>query len=166
MLDVRRSPELQAAILGLKQAEREVRLDIGKDARKSLRPLWTEALNGFVETRMDNRIIVKGARVAVGTRQVSLKAATSTKPLSGGLIPSEKWHVVELGARRHKKTIQARSKLGTLYTYSRTVNRQLPGRVKHGRVAFAAASIVGTKLVGIWLRTIVSHFAAFARVEK
>jgi hypothetical protein len=166
MLDVRRSPELQAALLGLKQAERVVRLDINKDARKGLSPLWAEALRGNSETRLDDRVITKGARVAVGVRQVSLKAATSNRPLKGGLIPSRLWYAVEFGARRRQVQVQAVSPRGTAYSYTRTVNRQLPGRVRNGRVAFEAASGIGTKLVGIWLGTIVDAFRSFAEVKR
>jgi hypothetical protein len=165
MLDVRRSRELQAALLGLKQAEREVRLDINKDARRNLGPVWSEALHGFVETRLDERVIVKGARVAAGTRQVSLKAATSNKPLKGGLVPSRQWPGVEFGAHRRLAEISAKSRKGNTYSYKRVVNRQLPGRVRNGRIAYAAASVVGTKLVAIWLETIVSNFREFAKVK-
>lgn len=164
MLDVTRSPELQAAILGMKRAERELRLDINKEARSELRPLWLEALRGHAETLTDFRIIIDGARVAAGTRQVSLKAATSNRPRSGGLVPSRDFAAQEFGMRNHLKTFTTTSPLGKRYQVTKVVGRQFPSRQRYGRVANAAASVVGRRLVAIWVRIIVDNFRAFSDV--
>lgn len=166
MLDVQRSPELQAAILGMKQADRQVRLDINKEARRTIGPQWIQALQSRSQSRIDDVILVKGARVAVGARQVTLKAATSKKPLSGGLIPSVNWPAAEFGMRTRRATIETKSPKGNKYQVTKSIGRQFPSRRKEGRVAFDASSAVGTKLVALWVRTIVDGFRSFADVGE
>lgn len=164
MLDVQGSRELQAALLTVRTAERELRLDINKDARKEISGQWREAVLGFAESRTDVRILATGARAAVGVRQVSLKAATSNRPLRGGLVPSKDWAAQEFGMRNYKKTFTTTSRRGTRYQVTKTIGRQFPGRQRHGRVVFNAASLVGTRLVAIWVRTIVNKFASIAEI--
>lgn len=165
MLDVRRSPELQAALLGIKRAEREVRNNINADARKLIKPEWEQALNGFVETRLEQRVIVRGARIKVGVRNIRLEAATSKKALSGGLVPAFDYAPVAYGAARRKKTYAVTSRLGKRYTVTKTVGAQFRPRIKKGYVANPAASHVVTRIVGIWINTIVDNFRSFADVK-
>jgi len=165
MLDVQRSPELQAAILGMRNAERQVRLDINKEARKTVKPMWLDALRSRSNSRADETILVKGSRVAIGARQVSLRAATSRRPLSGGLIPAENWPAQEFGMRTRKATMAATSRKGNRYQVTKTIGRQFPNRTKEGRVAFDASSAVGTKIVASWVRTVVDGFRSFADVK-
>lgn len=165
MLDVQRSPELQAAILGMRQAERQVRLDINKEARKVIGPQWVEALRGRSTTRTDIRILVQGARVAAGARQVTLKAATSKRPLSGGLVPSVNWPAQEFGMRNRKATMTTTSRKGNSYQVTKLIGSQFPNRRKNGRIAYDASSQIGTTLVGLWVRTIVDGFRLFADVK-
>lgn len=165
MLDVRRSPELQAALLAMRQTDREITANINKTARTKLGPIWQESLRGNSTTRLDIRALVKGARVAVGVRQVSLKAATSTKALSGGLVPTHNWQAQEFGMRVRKRTFTTHSPKGKAYKVTRTQGTQFPARTKHGRVIFAAASETGTRLVGIWLVHIVDQLRTFADIK-
>ena len=164
MLDVRGSRELQAALLTIRTAERELRLDINKEARSVLSGEWRESVLGFAESRTDVRILAQGARAQVGTRQVSLKAATSNRPLRGGLVPSRNWAAQEFGMRNYRKTFTSRSRLGNTYEVTRIIGRQFPGRQRNGRVVFAAASLTVTRLVRIWVQTIVGKFAAIAEI--
>ena len=159
MLDVRKSPELQAAILSMRAAEREIRLDINKEARKRMKPIWAEALRGNVTTRLQTRVILPGARVAVGARNISVKAAMQTKPLRGGLVPSINWAPVEFGARERSRTFESTSSKGKKFKRTMIVGRQFAARTKVGQVAYNAASETGTALVGIWVRTIVDKFS-------
>lgn len=157
-IDVRQSPELQAAILGIRAANRDLRRRIYADARANVGGLWTPALERRASTTLDRRVILKGARVAVGTSGFTVKAATSRKALSGGLIPANQWPAVEFGARRRKATFPSTSRKGRRYMVTRTINRGLPGRVPHGRIAFDAASEIGTKLVGSFVTSIVTTY--------
>ena len=164
-LDVRASRELQAVLLGLRNAERELRTDINKEARRELRPDWVAALTKRAHGAQDQKVIVRGARVAVGAKQVSFKAATSNRPLTGELLPSLQWQGVELGMQNRRQTFQTRSPKGKRYTVTKTVGRGLPGRTGRGRVAFPASSEVGTRLVARWVQTIVDKFRSFAEIK-
>ncbi|GAA4178944.1 hypothetical protein [Gryllotalpicola koreensis] len=166
MLSVRGSRELQAVLLALRGAQREVRNDINKTARQKARPMWTEALAAHIENVHDEPMIVRGASVAVGVRQVRLKAAQSRKPLRGGLDPATNWAADEFGTRNRQKTYTRTSTRGRRYEVTAWVGRSLPGRQKHGRVAMAAASIVGTKIVGLWVRVVVDTFRAAAQDDR
>jgi hypothetical protein len=160
VLDVSKSPELQAAIYAMKSADRDLRLNIYATARERMVPLWVPELEKRSATDFDRAVIVKGARVSVGTEGFNVLAATSGKALSGGFVPNLQWYADEFGARRHKVTFEQRSPLGTRYQVTKTVGRQLPGRVKDGRIGFAAASAVGTKLVAVWVTSIVDDYRA------
>lgn len=165
MLDVHENRQIQAALLSLKQADRELRKDVNKDVRGQLNPVWKEALLGRVERKLDVRIIHQGARVAVGTRQITLHAATSKRALEGGLVPSANWAAEEMGMVRRKKTFTATNSRGKSYKVTRMQGAQFPRRTNKGRVAFPAAAVVIKESIPIWLRTIVSHYQSFATIK-
>ncbi len=158
MLDVRRSPELQAAILSLRQAEPSVVREVNAETRRTANPAWQAALAARARRPLDSRIITKGARVAVGKDSLSLKAATSTKALSGGLRPASNWAGAEFGMRTRRATIATHSRKGRPYNVTKMIGRQFANRQKEGRIAFDAASEVGTKVVAGWVHAIVDVF--------
>lgn len=160
MLDVRQSRELQAAILAMKAADRDLRLDIYKASRSELSSLWVPALQRRAATRMQEAVLVKGARIRVSTDGFSLLAATSRRALKGGLVPADEWAGSEFGARTRRAQIATHSRSGTPYTVEKMINRQFMARVREGRVAFDAASELGTIAVRVWVRTIVDRYVA------
>ena len=153
-VDVRRSPELQAALLAVRRAPRELTREINKDARKRINADWITALQGRAVTRADRRVIVQGARTSVGAQQITVRAATSTRPLSGGLIPAYQWQGHEYGMT--PRAANVRNRRGT--TFSRVVGRQFAARQKTGRVAGPAGAEVIGKAIGYWVVTIVDNF--------
>ncbi|EQM75921.1 MULTISPECIES: hypothetical protein [Microbacterium] len=165
MLDVRRSPELQATILSLRRAQRDVRLDINKAARGRLTPLWRQELNARARSNLEREVITSGARVAATDRGVTLHAATRRRPLSGGLVPSLEWAGAEFGANTRRIQVSQRSRGGTRYTRPLTINRQFDSRSSEGQVAFAAASDTGTQLVALWVDTVIDQFRQIPTVE-
>jgi len=160
VLDVRRSRELQATVLALRAAERRIRLGINKDARSRINPLWKSAVNARAVSTLEKRVIASGMRATASDRGVTLYAATSTRPLSGGLVPSYEWFAAEFGMN----VTRVRAQRGST-TYPLWVGRQWEARSSHGQVAMDAASEVGTKLVALWVKTVVDGFAAIPTVE-
>jgi hypothetical protein len=156
VIDVRRSPELQAAILACKRVDAPLRKAIYAASRESVNALWKPALERRARSNRAQRVIVKGARAAIRTDGFSLMAATSRKALSGGLVPADEWQGDEFGARTRKAEFTQRSRLGKTYRVSKTVNRQFPGRTREGRIAFDAASEVGTKTIAAWVTAVVT----------
>ncbi|QMU97979.1 hypothetical protein FVO59_12785 [Microbacterium esteraromaticum] len=165
MLDVRDSRELQATILALRGAQRSIRLDINKESRSRIRPLWQQALNARTHDEMTRRIIVPGARATATDRGVTMHAATSRRPLSGGLVPAFEWAGAEFGARSRRVEVTQRSRAGRSYRRPLIINRQFRGRQQDGMVAFDAASEVGTKLVAMWVHTVVDKLNEIPAVE-
>lgn len=166
MLDINGSRELQATVLALRNAQRDIRVDINKTARGRIRPLWVSAVSGRAGTRLEQRVIAAGTRATASDRGVTFYAATRSRPLRGGLVPSVDWPGVEFGARSKKsRSFTQRSRAGRRYQRTMTVGRQFKGRQPHGMVAFDAASEVGTKLVALWVRTVVDELKAVPGVE-
>ena len=165
MLDVTQSRELQATIYALRQARRDIRLDINKTTRNRLKPLWIAELGARARTRVERRVILVGARVTATDRGVKFVAANSARPLRGGLVPSWDWPAVELGARTQRIQVRQRSRRGRVYTRGLTINRQFIGRQQSGMIAFDAASKAGTRLVAIWVDTTVDAFRRVPAVE-
>lgn len=165
MLDVRGSRELQATVLALKQADRGIRLDINKTARSRIRPLWRAELSARARTRLEQRVILAGARATASDRGVRLIAASSSRPLRGGLVPSDDWPAVEFGANVDRIRVRQRSRAGRPYVRPLTINRQFYAREAHGMIAFDAASEAGTQLVALWVHTVVDELRAVPAVE-
>jgi len=156
MIDVRRSPELRAAIFACKRVDADLRKAIYAASRTSVNALWKPAVAKRATDKMTQRIILKGTRAAIRTDGFSLFAASSKKPLRGGLVPATQWQSAEFGARVRKVDVERRSRLGKTYRVSQTINRQFRTRQKEGRVAYDAASEVGTKTVVAWVQAVVT----------
>lgn len=166
MLDIRDSRELQATVLALKNAQREIRVGINKTARSRIRPLWQSAVSGRAGTRLQQRVIAAGTRATASDRGVTFYAATRSRPLRGGLSPAHEWQGAEFGATpKTSKRFTQRSRSGRRYERTMIVGRQFRSRSAHGQVAFDAASEVGTKLVALWVRTVVDELKAIPAVE-
>lgn len=161
MLDVRRSPELQAAIFALRRTEASVRRDINKDVRANIGPRWTSALRARAKSRPDE-IVLRGAKVRTRQDGFALTTATSTRPLRGGL-EGGKWQPFEFGGHPHKKTYEQKSIRGKSYTVTKTINKQFRPFAKAGRIGFDAASEIGTWAVARWVVSIVYGLADAAR---
>lgn len=156
MLDVQKSPELQAAIFALKSVRADVRRDINKEARSKLGGLWVPALQRRAATSLEQRIILPGAKARAGGEGFSMVAASSSRKLRGGLVPAQDYAGAEFGATPKTATFQRRSRRGRVHQVTATVNRQFRGRSKNGRIAFDAASELGTKLVASWVVALVT----------
>lgn len=155
MLSARGSRELRATALAMKLVARDVRNEINKATRQTMNPVWRDIVARKAGTTLDQRVIAKGARIAPGNPPVAI-AASSTRPLSGGLVPATGWQAVEFGANRSKVlTYQTRSPLGTAYTVRRHTARQMPAVKRSGRVAYSAAAELGPRLASLWVQTVV-----------
>lgn len=165
LLDVTKSPELRAAILTLRSVPRELRLEMYKRTREQIGGTWKTMLTSNATTEMERSVLVKGARVRTGTDGFTLLAATSKRPLSGGLIPSFEWAGVEFGARTRREQVSMTSRRGKRFTRTQIINRQFRGRQQEGKVAMDAASATGTKLVAAWVRIVVEVVADAAGGE-
>lgn len=157
MIDVA-SPDLDDAIAALQGTDLRLQAEMMKDAKDELEAAWIPALASRSETQQDRSVIMAGARAVVGSTGFFMTAAMSDTPLSGGLVPARNWFAVELGARTRMMTFPQHSRKRKVYTVTKRINRGLPNRQKYGRIAFDAASEIGTRLVGTWFDAIVNRY--------
>ncbi|MBX9243413.1 hypothetical protein ICW40_01155 [Actinotalea ferrariae] len=159
MLSVRESRELQAATLALKAADRELRNDINRSTTQTIGPVWKSVVAQHATGQMDARVLAQGARVKAGNPPTAV-AATSRRKLRGGLVPVASWHAWEFGADRNAvTTYQRRSKTGGTHKVTRHTRRQLPPRIRTGRVIFPAFADVAPRAVSLWVQLIVRKYA-------
>jgi len=150
-VDVAGDRKIQATVALLKLAPRRVRTYMTRAARKAITALWRPAVQSYATTRMARRVIASGARGVVASDTFHLTAATSKRPLSGGLVPTDSWHGVEFGAvpQEVQVTVAGRSR-------SQRINTQFGPRVSKGRVAYRAARDVGPEVVAAWTEAAVA----------
>lgn len=140
------SPELLAVILTLKQSGPAVRKEMRAAARKEANGLWKPLLNERAQTRHQQAVIVKGARVNVSLDKFELLAATSRRALSGGLIPASQWHGAEFGM-----TPKAITYVRNGSTVKSDSGAQFGARVPRGQVVFPSARKAGPRIVAAWI---------------
>lgn len=151
------SKELQAAILGLKIVEKDLRKEILKRSRELILKDWSDAVSDEISMVGGDvyatRLTMRNTRVKVGSQGFALQAATrGTKATSGGLISSQHYYLAEFGA--DKKVVPVNGRRGnTRYEYKRTVNTGFQRRVKNGRYAFKAAGKIMTRTIALYTQT-------------
>lgn len=148
--------EARLAATALRNVEPELRKAINADTRATVNPLWREAIGGRAASRLDQRVLARGARVATGARP-ALIAASSRRALRGGLEPATDWPVVEFGAkdRNTRSTYSRRTPSGKTARVTRRTRRQLPAHRAGGRVLFPAAAEVLPRVAALWAQTAV-----------
>lgn len=162
------SKEVQAAILALNYVGKELRRDILKRTRAAILPEWQQAIGEEISNAGGDiyatKLIMRNTRIRVGTQGFSLQAATLNKPTtSGGLIPSQDWHLAELGGIR--KTVPVQGRRGTTtYQYKREVNTGFRKRYREGRYAYKAANKMIYRAMALFTQTAIkSVYEAFER---
>ena len=157
-IDARSSREIQATVLSFRTAGRELRRAITARVRQDVAPLWRTRLASRTRTTLERRVLLPGARAAITGDGIRVYAATSRRPLPNGLIPAEDWPALEFGARNVLARYRRRSPQGREHIVNRTLNRQFPGRVREGRIAFETASEIGTELVAATVIALVTTY--------
>lgn len=161
MLSVKGDDRLQAAVLALKAAPRDVRRIVSDDTRTVMGPVWVGAVNARASTRTDQVIIAKGARIKGGNPPTAV-AATSTRKLRGGLIPAESFGPFEFGspARDTLTTYDRKNrKTAGQHRVTRHTRRQLPPAARSGRVAYPAFAEIAPRVVALWVQSIVRAYS-------
>lgn len=158
-LDVYGAPELQAAILGLRQAEKAIQTNVRKYTREKLLPEWKKGLAEHAETRLEHRVLVDTGRVKMSNQNVRLSSGTVGRKLSGGLSPKQGYGPVEFGAdRAQKTTYEAVSSRGKRYRVTRRTRAQLRPRRPNGYVFYPTAKALIPRFAALWVQTVVRTF--------
>ncbi|AYN55950.1 hypothetical protein QEX65_gp09 [Arthrobacter phage Noely] len=148
---------LRAASIGLRLLPRNIRNDLNKNRRAVLNPMWRAAVDARAVTVMDKLVLAKGARVTPGNPAVAM-AATSRRPLSGGLVPDNRDQAVafEFGSPERQKleTYTRKSERGRRHQVTRHTKRQLPMVNRKGRVVYAAWRDIAPRIIALDAQTI------------
>lgn len=150
-VDAASDRQVQATVALLKLAPSRVRTVMRQAARKALNRLWRPALQARATSTLQRRALVAGARANVGSDDFTLLAATRSRPLSGGLVPTTQWHGPELGMapRTAEVKIQGRAR-------RQIIGRNLGYRTKKGKVVYPAAREVAPQVVATWTEAVVA----------
>ncbi len=166
MLSILENASLQATILAMKRAPADVRSAMTAAARSEVTPRWRRELEGRARPGFERLVMLRGAGASVSTNGIGVRAATSRRALRGGFVPAQDWPGVEFGARNFRARYNRQNPSGTgTHTVTRTLNRQFPGRVSQGRIAFDAASVVGRTYVAVSVVAIVDTLRKKANAE-
>lgn len=158
-IDPRSMAELRGIVLALKAVPREVRNEINKTTRGELNTIWREEMAERVGgmPHVDQLVLGKGARVKPGN-PAQVIAASSRRPLSGGLIPDQRAKGFEFGTDDREKLRTYRRKNrrnGGMHTVTRRTRRQLPKRTPEGRAIYPAYARMGPRMISLQVQTIV-----------
>ena len=159
------SREIRALLLALRQAEPEIRKQVNNQSKLVVTSIWKQAIaeeasSSFGRTqRARVKVIANTAKASVGSRGVRLSAATTGRPLSGGLNGKTQWQALEFGASESVRTVRGTSKLGKEYSMERNVHAQLDPRKKTGYLFFPAAKATVPRILSLWVQTAVRTLA-------
>lgn len=130
----------------LAAAPENVRAQALARAAEAIPDLWENPLNLSANGRMESRVILAGVGHTVTPDRVTLIAANSMVPLSGGLVPALQWHGAEFGATR--RYVDARFKGGTR---RQKIGANFKYRRSKGYHAFHTARRNGPRIVASWV---------------
>lgn len=157
-ISVWESRELQAAILGLKRADRSIQREVSKHTRQVVLPEWRKAVAEQAQTRLEHRVLVDTARAKVSAQNVTLTSATVGRKLRGGLNPKTDYAAAEWGGNPNKVTFESTSRRGKRFKVTRNTHAQLRAHVRKGRVVYPAAREIIPRIASLWVQTIVRTF--------
>jgi hypothetical protein len=159
-IDIADSRELQAAVLGLRRAEKDMQRQIRQQTQAKLLPEWTKGLAEHAVTRLEHRVLVQTGRVRMSNQNVRLSSGTVGRKLSGGLQPKKDTGAVEFGADRTVvRSYDAVSRRGRRYKVrNRHTRNQLRSFAPKGHVVYPTARDLIPRFAALWVQTVVRSF--------
>ncbi|GAB3408815.1 hypothetical protein GCM10027515_26570 [Schumannella luteola] len=145
---------LLAAGLLLKGMDREVSTQINKATKIMIGPAWKQAVTEHAQTRQEQSILARTAKVDVKNYGVIVRAGGGTKRLRGGLPNNALARQVEFGSLRRPVKVGASRRARA---YTRRMGAQLPYRRREGPF-YKAVADVAPRLAALWAQTTVRSF--------
>lgn len=127
-------------------------------------PEWSRAVNEHATTRLEHKVLAQTARVAVSDRNVQLKSAQLSRPISkrpgrDPMRPSEHWASVEFGADRNQTNSYQSNRTSREHgrrffdVKNRHTTRQLRRPNRRGYVVYPAAANIIPRIASLWAQT-------------
>lgn len=161
------SAEVRAQAAALQRAGTDMSVKIIDATSGTMSTVWGEELAARGGVSLVQRdMIASGADSYATGYGVTMRAAVSGTPLSGGAIPARDGRAFEFGKSVARvKTFTQRSRKGNRYSVTRSTTNQLPSRSRSGWLAYPAASKAFPRFLEMWLQIIVkvSHDAVEAK---
>lgn len=167
MLRVSDDARLLAVARGLKLVDRDVRNQINRSTRASLKPMWQEEVQRKLAGKDTFTRAMAGKGLVQGGNPPVLRAYTSRRALKGGggLVPDVHAYLAEFGGRSTLYSrYRRRSENGGTHIVARRTMLGLPQPIRSGRVAYPAAAEVAPRAASLWVQTFVR--AVYDAVEE
>lgn len=151
---------LKAATLALKLMPRTMRNELNKETRAMGNAIWRPIVDSHAVTKLDKKVLAKGARVKPGNPMV-LVAATSKRPLrkgTGALVPDQDGRGFEFGStsRANPREYSRRNRRASgSHTVRRRTSRQMPASKPAGRVVYQAAAEAAPRISSFIVESVV-----------
>ena len=163
MLKVGDTRELQAAVLAMKAADRDLKKRINAATREKMNPVWRDQVKSNLagERGLSDRVLGSGVRIAAGNPPRAM-AAQSTRGIGDGkrVVPRRDYAGWEFGANRmaySRYERKNRTKPG-YHTVTRRTMKHLPRRTPQGRAVYPAFAEVAPRMVSLWVQLIVKSY--------
>lgn len=144
---------MQAVLLSLRVAPREVRRNVRRYTKELIEPEYQRRMRErATANRAQARVIGGGARIAVSDQNVRMRTAASVRPLSGGLVPKSTGSALEFGAKPRKSRYYRTTK-GTRHVVTRDTTAQLPRFRKRGWAFWPTVSELTPRIAALWAQT-------------
>lgn len=154
---VESSRQLQAAVLGLRLMDKDLRRDIHKATRDTMNPVWQGLVKAAAVSPGEEAVLVPGSRIAAGNPPAA-RAASSSRRLSGGAVAEELRNAMEFGTSdREKVTTYTRRnrRTGGTHKVTRHTRRQLPVRRPNGYVVYPSFAKIAPRMASLWTQIVV-----------
>jgi hypothetical protein len=154
---------LQAAALALSKLDKAVQSNISKYLKSEMQPEWKSAVQANARTKIDQAVLSDTAQMTVSGVTGSLQSANRGGKLSGGFPITQQrpygYGTVEFGTDREKvKTYTMRGRHGRPVQVTRHTARQMPPRVRKGRVVYPAAAGFIPRVASLMVQTVIRTF--------
>ena len=155
-IDVYSSRQLQAVVLALHGAGKDIQSRIRAETRAEMVPAWQHDLVQHATTRLEVRLAETG-RAKVSNQNVTLTAGSVKGSKTADLRILNR--PVEFGANQAKRaTYDRRSRKGHVSSVTRRINTGFRPNRRKGYVVYPTASELIPRLVSLWVQTAVREF--------
>lgn len=169
-INVRSSQELQAVLLSIRSAPKNIQQNIKQYAKADIVPAWQQELADQEHDSLQARLLIGTGRATVTNTTVNLRSGGVNASVSGGLSTDYvnknaggdsnpySYRAAEFGANQYltNKSYTSHSKKGNAYQVkNRHTQRQLLPRNEKGYVVFPAARAVIPRVAALWTSTVI-----------